>query len=582
MRALEATARLGDEPARLFPVVIGDLAAQRPDKQALLSKRETLTFGALAARMNGVSRWALAEGIAKGDVICLLMPNRPEFVAIWLGLIQVGAVVALLNTNLAGAALAHCIQTASPRHIIVAGELCKAYEEAALRLTAPPKAWLHGKAALAAPRLDVAIQAFDGAALSTSERRHVTLADRALLIYTSGTTGLPKAAHVSHHRIMMWSRWFAGVADIGPNDRMYDCLPLYHSVGGVVAIGAALVNGGSAVIAERFSAQRFWEDVVAWDCTLFQYIGELCRYLAAAPAHRLEKAHRLRLACGNGMTDNVWTAFQERFAVPRVLEFYAATEANFSLTNVEGKVGAIGRVPGFLVARNTIALVRLDVDTGEPVRTADGLCVRVGRGEPGEAIGRVSADKDALISRFEGYTSPVDTDKKILRDVFAAGDAWVRSGDLMRIDDKGFYYFVDRIGDSFRWKGENVSTAEVAAAVCSCPGVLDAAVYGVAVPRAEGKAGMALIAAKESFDLAALAIELCDKLPPYARPLFLRVRSSLDLTPTFKRQKQDLIRDGYDPSRIRDPLFVLDKVNNAYLPLDLKCFMAIQRGAMRL
>jgi fatty-acyl-CoA synthase len=582
MRALEATARLGDEPARIFPLVVAEVAARRPDIQALLSKRETLTFGALAARMNSISRWALAQGIAKGDVVCLLMPNRPEYIAIWLGLTQVGAVVALLNTNLSGAALAHCIQAAGPRHAVVAAELAETFAEATARLAAVPKTWLHGEGALAAQRFDEAAQVFDGAPLSAIERRTVTLADRALLIYTSGTTGLPKAAHVSHHRIMMWSRWFAGVADIGPNDRMYDCLPLYHSVGGVVAIGAALVNGGSAVIAERFSAQRFWEDIVAWDCTLFQYIGELCRYLVAAPAHRLERAHRLRLACGNGMSASVWTTFQKRFAVPRILEFYAATEANFSLTNVEGKVGAIGRVPGLLVSRNAIALVRLDAESGEPVRGADGLCTRAARGEPGEAVGRISADKDALASRFEGYTNPADTEKKILRNVFALGDAWLRSGDLMRIDEKGFYYFVDRIGDTFRWKGENVSTTEVAAALCDCSGITDAAVYGVMAPGAEGRAGMALLAPSGPLDLGALAVELQTRLPKYAWPLFLRIKASLDLTATFKHQKQALMREGFDPTQIDDPLYVFDKARSAYVKLDQKYYSAIVQGAVRL
>jgi len=582
MRALEATAHIGEEPSRIFPAIIGEIAKQRSEKQALLSKRETMTFGALAARMNSYSRWALAQGIAKGDVVCLLMPNRPEYVAIWLGITQVGGVVALLNTNLRGSALAHCIQAAAPRHVIVAAELAKSFAEAAPHLATAPRLWLHGDAPLAADRIDREAQAFDGAPLNASERRPVTLADRALLIYTSGTTGLPKAAHVSHHRIVSWSRWFAGVADIGPNDRMYDCLPLYHSVGGVVAIGAALVNGGSAVIAERFSPRRFWEDVVAWGCTLFQYIGELCRYLVAEPAHRLERAHRLRIACGNGMRADVWAAFQKRFAIPRILEFYAATEANFSLTNVEGKVGAIGRVPGFLPSRNTIALVRFDVESGAPARGADGLCIRAPRGEAGEAIGRIAAGKDQLSSRFEGYTNAVDTEKKILRNVFVRGDAWLRSGDLMRVDEKGFYYFVDRIGDTFRWKGENVSTTEVAAALCACSGVLDAAVYGVAAPGAEGRAGMALIVAGEALDLSAVAAELRAKLPAYARPLFLRIRPSLDLTSTFKHQKQDLVREGFDPARIADPLFVFDRTNDAYVRLDRDCFSAIEHGAIRL
>jgi fatty-acyl-CoA synthase len=282
------------------------------------------------------------------------------------------------------------------------------------------------------------------------------------------------------------------------------------------------------------------------------------------------------------MGADVWTAFQKRFAVPRILEFYAATEANFSLTNVEGKVGAIGRIPGFLASRNAVALVRFDFERGEPARAADGFCIRVARDEVGEAIGRISSGGRDLASRFEGYTTAADTEKKILRNVFAPGDAWLRSGDLMRVDEQGFYYFVDRVGDTFRWRGENVSTMEVAAALCACPGIIDAAVYGVAVPGSEGRAGMALIAPRATFDLDAIALALRAALPDYARPVFLRVKSSLDVTATFKHQKQALMREGFDPTQIADPLYLFDRARSAYVPLDRDLFAAIESGALRL
>ena len=482
------------------------------------------------------------------------MPNRPEYLAIWLGITQVGGIVALLNTNLTGAALAHCIAVAAPSHVIVASELAQAFRSAAPLLAISPKIWLHGGSDATATQIDAAIDAQDGDALSDVEARVVRHADRALCIYTSGTTGMPKAANVSHHRIMMWSHWFAGLADIRPDDRMYDCLPLYHSVGGIVATGAALVSGGSVVVQERFSARQFWDDIVRWDCTLFQYIGELCRYLNAAPPHPGEQAHRLRLACGNGMSAEVWRAFETRFAIPRVLEFYAATEGNFSLYNVEGKIGAIGKVPAFLMARNPIALVKFDFDSEGPLRGADGFCIRCQANEPGEAIGRIARESGDLSSRFEGYTSAEDSEKKILRDVFAPGDAYMRSGDLMRIDEQGFYYFVDRIGDTFRWKGENVATLEVAAALSGCPGVAEAAVYGVAIPGVEGRAGMALLGVEGELDLPELALRL-RALPDYARPVFLRLRRELELTATFKHKKHDLAKEGFDPDRVADPLY---------------------------
>jgi fatty-acyl-CoA synthase len=581
MRALEASAQAASDPARTLPIVIGELAQEFGEKLALLSDRETMSFAALAQRMNRYSRWALTQGVAPGDVVCLLMPNRPEYLAIWLGVTQVGGVVALLNTNHTGAALAHCIAIADPSHVIIASELAPAFGSAAPHLVDKPKIWLHGEVDFPAARIDAAVDSLDGGELPVGERRDVRHADRALCIYTSGTTGLPKAANVSHHRILMWSYWFAGLADISPDDRLYDCLPMYHSVGGIVAIGSALVRGGSVVVQERFSARQFWDDVTRWDCTLFQYIGELCRYLAAAPAHPAERAHRLRLACGNGMAADVWPAFQTRFAVPRILEFYAATEGNFSLYNVEGKVGAIGKIPGFLLGRNPIALVKFDFAAERPLRGADGFCLRCGPNEPGEAIGRISQDGRDLSARFEGYTEAADTNKKILRDVFAPGDAYMRSGDLMRIDEQGFYYFVDRIGDTFRWKGENVATLEVASALCACPGVLEAAVYGVAVPGAEGRAGMALLGVEGGLDLAELARHL-RALPEYARPVFLRVSGRFETTATFKHKKQDLVRQGFDPCAVADPLYVFDRVKGAYVALDRERYADIESGAMRL
>ena len=327
----------------------------------------------------------------------------------------------------------------------------------------------------------------------------VALHDAALLIYTSGTTGLPKAAHVSHYRIMMWSEWFAGIMDATPDDRLYDCLPMYHSIGGVVAIGAMLAAGGAVIVRDGFSASRFWPDVVATQATIFQYIGELCRYLLTAPESHTVTRHRLRLCIGNGLRADVWEGFAQRFAIPRIIEFYAATEGSFSLFNLEGKPGAIGRIPRFMAHRSPAALVRFDYETESPVRDEAGLCVRCAPGETGEAIGMIARDPASLATRFEGYTSAAETSRKILHDVFKSGDMWFRTGDLMRQDAAGFFYFVDRIGETFRWKGENVATSDVADAIGSCPGVLDVAVYGVAVPFADGRAGMAAVVTAAGF-----------------------------------------------------------------------------------
>jgi fatty-acyl-CoA synthase len=353
-----------------------------------------------------------------------------------------------------------------------------------------------------------------------------------------------------------------------------------------------LVHGGSVLLRERFSARQFWDDVTGFDCTLFQYIGELCRYLTHAQPHPKEREHRIRIACGNGLRPDVWNAFKDRFRIPQILEFYAATEGNFSLYNAEGEPGAIGRIPPFLARRLPTALIAHDVDKGEPVRNAEGFCVRCAANQVGEAIGRIAPSPsrprpgekvgETAGGRFEGYTNARDTQKKILRDVFEPGDAWFRTGDLMRRDERGFFYFVDRIGDTFRWKGENVSTSEVAQAMTECPGVLEANVYGVAVPRADGRAGMAAIVTDERFDLAQLHAHLVERLPDYARPLFLRVLGAMEVTATFKHKKSDLARAGYDPSATDDAIYFNDAKCAAFVRMDGALFERIHSGTMRL
>jgi fatty-acyl-CoA synthase len=343
-----------------------------------------------------------------------------------------------------------------------------------------------------------------------------------------------------------------------------------------------LAAGGSMVVRERFSASQFWNDIIRWDCTAFQYIGELCRFLLHRPTAENETAHRLRIACGNGLAEGVWEAFQQRFRIPQILEFYAATEGGISLFNVQSKPGAIGHIPPYLAHRFAPALVAFDHDKGEPARDENGFCIRCSVNESGEAIGKVQNDPASVGSRFEGYASAAETEKKILRHVFEAGDAWVRTGDLMRQDEQGFFYFVDRIGDTFRWRGENVATTEVAQVLCAFDGILHTIVYGVAIPRIEGRAGMAAIVCEDAIDLTALHRHLAERLPAYARPLFLRVCPQPDLTGTFKYAKADLVRQGFDPSQCGDLLYFDHPELRAYAALDAPLYDSILTGAIRL
>lgn len=550
IRALEAVGVMQREPGLTLPGMLAGLAQLHGRRVALFGAEESLTFAELAERVERIACWA--AGRCAGQTVGVLMPNRPELVAVWLGLTRVGCVAALLNPNLRGEGLAHSVGAGGCTLVIADDGLAD-------RVSGVPV---------------LAHSVFERELGSTGALPPMPAQETtALLVFTSGTTGLPKAARVSHGRVLEWALWFGGMMDLGPDDRIYDCLPLYHSTGGIVAIGAALVRGASVLIAPGFRASRFWDEVIGGECTVFFYIGELCRYLVQSPAHSGERAHRLRLACGNGLHGSVWEAFQARFGVPEILEFYAATEGTVSLYNCEGKPGAIGRVPPFLRERFPMALIRLDED-GVPVRDAAGRCVRADMDEAGEAIGRVER-AGAAARRFDGYTDAEASAGKLVHDVFAAGDCWFRSGDLMRQDSAGFISFVDRLGDTFRWKGENVSTSEVAAVMRRCPGVAVAVVYGVRVPGQEGRAGMAAVVAGPGFDLGGLWAHGVAELPGYARPVFVRLCGEIAVTGTFKLGAAALAQEGYAGGEV----WVADRGRGGYAPLDVG---AIERGELRL
>jgi len=582
LRTLKLTTPIAKNPTRVFPQVILELADKYGDAPALLSDREHFTYRELAARSNRYARWALAQDLRKGDTVCLMMPGRPEFLAAWIGITRVGGVVALINTHLTGTALAYCINVVSPKHIIVAAELFDALEGTRAHIAGEPKVWLYGDADANFPRIDRALDSVGGGNLAATELPALTIEDRALYIYTSGTTGLPKAANVNHYRVMLASYAFAGVMDTRPTDRMYDCLPLYHTAGGVVATGALLVKGGSVVIRDKFSAREFWDDVVRWDCTCFQYIGELCRYLVNSPPSPKEREHHLRLACGNGLRPDVWPQFKRRFRIPQIIEFYAATEGNVSLFNFDGREGAVGRLPWWIAARFPTKIVRFDPESQQPVRDGRGFCIECEVDEPGEVIGKIMKDASRPGQRFEGYANETETNRKIMHDVFKKGDVWFRTGDLMRKDKSGYFYFVDRIGDTFRWKGENVSTTEVEEAVGRFDGILETNVYGVEISGHEGRAGMAAIVAKDNLNLTALHDYIAQQLPEYARPVFLRIRKDNDVTSTFKQKKINLVKEGFDPGRTADPIYFNDPQRKAFVRVDPALYERINSGELRL
>ena len=573
MRALELTASIADHPNRVLADVVEEYARDFGETPALISEKESFTYAELAARANQYSRWALEQGLGKNDVVCLLMPNCPEYIAVWLGITRVGVVVALLNTNLTGSALGHCINEVEASHVIAPEGLVARLDAARPHLRRTAGIWT-----------PESIQAgsHSRTTVRPDESGMVTIEDRALCIYTSGTTGLPKAANISHGRIMHWARWFQGMIGVQSSDRMFNCLPMYHSVGGLVAPGAMLAAGASTVIAGKFSAQQYWGEIVRWRCTLLQYVGELCRYLVDQPPSAEESRHEIRMACGNGLAADVWERFQERFRIPRIFEFYAATEGGVSLFNIEGVPGSVGHVPPYLRHRFSPALVRFDSEREEPVRNKDGFCIRCAQGETGEAIGKAYSGGRDFGSRFEGYTNRQAAKDKILKNVFETGDLWVRTGDLMRQDERGFFYFVERTGDTFRWKGENVSTAEVARAIREYPGVRHVAVYGVSVPFADGRAGMAALVTDPAFDLKLFREHLAGRLPSYACPVFLRISETIEITDTFKYQKTQLVGAGYNPAGTTDRFYLNDRGLQAFVRVDNELYERLRSGTVRL
>jgi fatty-acyl-CoA synthase len=548
------------------------------ERQAITFNDHTVTYGEMDAIANRYAHWAQEHGLRRGHTVALFVPNRLEYLSIWYGLSKVGVATALINNNLFGAQLRHCLNVSGAVHVIADAETTPVFEAVKDGLERQTVLWTLGEAHGAERDLSKALKSCSPLRPDRTTREGMTARDVALYIYTSGTTGMPKPAKITHMRAQLYMRGFAGSTGARPDDRIYIALPLYHATGGLCGMGAALLTGGSVVLRPRFSARQFWSEITAGGCTMFVYIGELCRYLVNQPESEAEHGHRLRLAFGNGLRPDIWDTVKSRFRIPEILEFYGSTEGNVSLFNFDGKSGAIARIPAYVRRRFNVRLVQFDVEAEAPVRGPDGRCIQTKPGEIGECVGQIGA---AARSDFAGYADKAASEKKILHDVFAAGDAWFRTGDLMRQDEEGYFYFVDRIGDTFRWKGENVSTSEVAGALSSMPGVLEATVYGVKVGDLDGKAGMASLVVEPPFDIAELAARIDAELPPYARPVFVRLQPQIEITGTFKYRKMDLVQEGFDPAVIKHPLYVYDP-GKGYLKLTKAQHTKILEGGLRL
>ncbi|XP_033257377.1 long-chain fatty acid transport protein 1 isoform X7 [Orcinus orca] len=531
-----------------IPQIFQEVVRRQPEHLALVDAGSGVcwTFAQLDAYSNAVANLFCHLGYTPGDVVAIFLEGRPEFVGLWLGLAKAGMEAALLNVNLRREPLIFCLGTSGAKALVFGRELAAVVAEVSGQLGKSLVKFCSGdmgpEGVLPDTQLlDPLLKEASTAPLAQPPGKGMD--DRLFYIYTSGTTGLPKAAIVVHsspctpcpcryYRIAAFTHhsYSMQAADV-----LYDCLPLYHSAGNIIGVGQCLIYGLTVVLRKKFSASRFWDDCVKYNCTVVQYIGEICRYLLKQPVSEAEGRHRVRLAVGNGLRPAIWEEFTERFGVRQVGEFYGATECNCSIANMDGKVGSCGFNSRILPNVYPIRLVKVNEDTMELLRDAQGLCIPC------------------------------------------------QAGDVLVMDELGYMYFRDRSGDTFRWRGENVSTTEVEGVLSRLLGQTDVAVYGVAVPGVEGKAGMAAIADPHGqLSPNALYQELQKVLAPYARPIFLRLLPQVDTTGTFKIQKTRLQHEGFDPRQTSDRLFFLDLKQGHYLPLDQGVYTRICSGAFSL
>lgn len=556
-----------------------------------------MTYGDMELFSTQLAHWLLKHGIQAGDVLALVMENKPEFIGWWLAMTKIAAQVALVNYSVKRKGLVHCIKVADSKAVVFDTDTEENVYDVEGDLEARLFYW--GPCPPSRPFKDVTTVghdqmlglSIDGGPLKEL-RKGIKMMDNFGFIYTSGTTGLPKAANIMHIKIVAMGN-LLGAAGAGPGDRTHCCLPLFHSAGGGIGVLGCILTGSAIVISKKFSASRFWNEISAYGCTGFQYIGELGRFLVNYAKEHPEVyqiPHKLKFAVGNGLRPEVWDDFQDGFKIPAVLEFYGATEGNGALINYsaasdKASRGAVGRVGAILSKVLKPKIVKFDVETDEVVRGPDGLCIECGFMEPGELLfPNVQGDPTKT---FKGYRDAKATAKKLLSDGFAKGDSWFRTGDLLAKDSRGFIYFVDRIGDTFRWKGENCSTTEVSEIVSSFPGVEEANVYGIKVPGCmDGRACMAAVqgrAGLQSQERLDDLLELCRReLPKYSLPLFLRFLPEMEQTATFKQQKANLREQGCDPKVVEDAMYWLSPVTGKYEPFGAAEYQGLESGQSKL
>ncbi|XP_026669358.1 long-chain fatty acid transport protein 4 [Ceratina calcarata] len=558
---------------------------RHPNKVCFIFEDQEWTFQQVEDYSNKVATMFKTQGYRKGDVVAIFMENRVEFVAIWLGLSKLGIIVPLINTNLRKIALLHSLKVSKCQALIYNAELADAVSDVVDSLDSSNFPLYRLGNLLSddskTSRLndkDLTAVLADVSSAPPVLQEKGCYNDKLLYIFTSGTTGLPKAAVITNSRYMFIATGIFVMGKFRSSDVIYTPLPLYHTAGGAMAVGSALLHGTTVVIRKKFSASAYFPECIKHKCTIGQYIGEMCRYILAVPARpEVDRRHNVRLMVGNGLRPQIWPEFVQRFKIPQIVEFYGATEGNANIVNVDNTVGAVGFMSRIIPSVYPISIVKVNAE-GEPVRNAKGLCQECEPNEPGVFVGKIANNPSRA---FLGYVDEKASEKKVVRDVFSKGDSAFISGDILIADEFGYLYFKDRTGDTFRWKGENVSTSEIEAIISNVINYRDCIVYGVQIPGLEGRAGMAAIHdEKGTLDMNKLAVDLKEHLANYAIPRFIRILTKIDLTGTYKLKKKDLVDDGYDPRRIQDQLYYLNG-KSEYQSLTTEAYDQIQQGKIR-
>lgn len=579
MRRIETKLDDYERSEQTIPKLFSRLHKKHPNKPCFIFENTIWTFNDVEIYSNRVAHtFSKKYGLKKGDVCALFMENKIEYAPTWLGLSKIGVITALINTNLRNDPLVHSITIANSKFLIYGAELTESLDQVRNELYKSVKFIVQGSKLrnTTDDKLEDLLE--DASTSSFMSEQHLCHSDILIYIYTSGTTGLPKPAVIKHSRFYASGVAYFIAANLNDKDIMYNSLPIYHGNGGMIVIALCFCEGVTIVLRKKFSASNFWKECAQYKCTAMIYVGEVCRYLVNQPPSDYDKLHNVRIAIGNGCRANIWSDFSSRFGV-KVFEFYAASEGNCTIMNIVSKVGACGFVPVLNQWLKKLAINIICVDNEmNPIRDSKGLCITCKPGEKGLAVGLLG-DKPTV--EYSGYANNKSaSEKKIIDNVFKKGQRAFNTGDLMMCDKYGFIYFCDRLGDTYRWKGENVSTVEIENIISAKLDFTECVVYGVEIPGQEGRAGMVSIL-KLDVNLNRLYEDLKKDLPPYARPIFIRLVDNVDHTGSFRAQKHKLVDSNYDISKIKDKLYYLDLKEQAYLPLTKGVYELIQNMSLK-